>query len=92
MLISYDEAKRQANIRKHGIDLAECAAIFDSPLLSREDRRADYGERRIASLGMLHGRVVFLVWTERGDSARLISCRKASHHETRDYFKEIHHL
>ena len=33
-----------------------------------------------------------LVWTDRPDSARLISCRKASHHETRKYLKEIHAL
>lgn len=90
MSISYDEAKRQANLAKHGIDLAECAPIFDEQMVSLEDKRDDYGEIRQQSLGLLHGQVVMLVWTDRPDSARLISCRKASHHETRKYFKEIH--
>ena len=92
MSISYDEAKRQLNLAKHGIDLAECAPIFDEQMVSLEDKRDDYGEIRQQSLGLLHGQVVMLVWTDRPDSARLISCRKASHHETRKYLKEIHAL
>ncbi len=35
------------------------------------------------------GRVVFLVWTERGDEAHLISCRYGDKHETRAYFKAL---
>ena len=87
MSISYDEAKRQANLAKHGIDLAECAPIFDFPMLSQEDTRDSYGEQRTQSIGWLHGQIVYLVWTERPDSARLISCRKATPHETRRYCK-----
>ena len=87
MSISYDEAKRQLNLAKHGIDLAECAPIFDEQMVSLEDKRDDYGEIRQQSLGALHGQVVYLVWTERPDSARLISCRKATPHETRRYCK-----
>ena len=91
MSISYDEAKRQANLAKHGIDLAECESIFDFPLYSEEDDRESYGELRTKSLGWLHARVVVLIWTERADGPRLISCRKALPHETRKYRRFLHH-
>ena len=61
-MITFDEAKRQANIVKHnGIDLAQCECIFDSPMLTQEDSRNAYGEQRLASLGWLGGRVVMLI-------------------------------
>ena len=90
MSISYDEAKRQANLAKHGIDLAECEAVFDHPIYSVEDTRSNYGEQRTQTIGWLHGQIVYLVWTERADSIRLISCRKATSHEARQYRQFLH--
>jgi uncharacterized DUF497 family protein len=37
--MSYAPAKRKLNLRKHGIDLAECEGVFDEPMLTREDDR-----------------------------------------------------
>jgi uncharacterized DUF497 family protein len=73
--MTYDPAKRRSNKRKHKIDLADCEAAFDAPMLTREDASQDYGEQRLTSLGWLQGRVVVLVWTDRADGPRLISCR-----------------
>ena len=51
-MVTYDETKRQANMRKHdNIDLALCERIFDSPMLTQEDSRDAYGEQRLKSLG-----------------------------------------
>ena len=83
--MSFDPAKRTANLRKHGIDLAACEAIFDAPMLTREDSREPYGEKRLISLGLLGARVVVLVWTDREDGPRIISCREASPHEQEAY-------
>lgn len=89
MNITFDPAKRQANLAKHGIDFADCETVFDYPMLSTEDDRAAYGEQRIRSLGLLAGRVVMLVWTARDDDcAHLITCRFATKHETRTYLQE----
>ena len=44
-------------------------------------------EQRFVSLGIAHGRVVVLVWTEREDEPRLISCREAEPHERKTYFE-----
>ncbi len=30
-MITYDEAKRQANLAKHGLDLADAALVYDAP-------------------------------------------------------------
>lgn len=86
-MISFDESKRQSNLAKHGIDFSDCAAVFDAPMLTREDDRHAYGEQRLQSLCWLHGRVAVLVWTERADGPHVISCRYADKHETRIYFK-----
>jgi len=59
-MVTYDETKRQANLGKHGIDLAQCAPVFDAPMHSEEDKRIAYGEQRLKSLGWLGGRVVVL--------------------------------
>jgi uncharacterized protein len=86
--MTYDPAKRRSNKRKHKIDLADCEAAFDAPMLTREEASQDYGEQRLISLGWLQGRVVVLVWTDRADGPRLISCREANPYEQEAYFRE----
>ena len=59
-------------------------------MLTSEDRRQTYGELRLQSLAIWRGRVVFMVWTPRGDNdAHLISCRYANRQETDDYFADL---
>ena len=87
-VMTHDPAKRRSNKRKHKIDWADCEAAFDAPMLTREDASQDYGEQRLISLGWLQGRVVVLVWTDREDGPRLISCREANPHEQEAYFRE----
>lgn len=90
-MVTYDATKHQANLRKHGIDLAECEAVFDSVLVTREDTRYPYGEQRLISLGQIHGLVVSLCWTERNRGPHLISIRKATKHEQKHYLDAIGH-
>lgn len=40
----WDEAKRMANIAKHGLDFMDAARVFDTPMVLFEDDRHDYGE------------------------------------------------
>lgn len=87
MHMSHDHAKRRANLRKHKIDLPDYMEAFDGPMLTREDDREDYGEQRFVSLGWAHSRVVVLVWTDRDDGPRLISCREAEPHEREAYHR-----
>ena len=89
LVITFDDAKRQINLRKHEIDFADCAAIFDAPLVTDEDDREAYGEQRLKSLGWLNDRVVALVWTDRETGPHLISCRYGDRHETQRYFQAV---
>jgi uncharacterized DUF497 family protein len=53
-----DEAKRQQNFARHGIDLAHCEVIFDAPMLTIEDKSEDYGENDCKVLACLRCRRV----------------------------------
>jgi uncharacterized protein len=85
--MDHDPAKRTANLKRHKIDLADCERVFDEPMLTREDATEDYGEQRLISLALLDGKVVVLVWTDRDDGPRLISCREAEKYEKQTYYQ-----
>lgn len=86
-MISYDEAKRQSNLRVHGFDFAGCEVVFEGFTITREDTRDAYGELRLQTLGLWNGTVVFVVHTARGNSDHIISIREAERHEKRIYWK-----
>jgi uncharacterized DUF497 family protein len=88
-VITWDENKRQRNIREHGLDFAGCDAAFDGPVITEEDARLHYGEQRINLLGFLNGIVVHLTYTEPGDDLHIISLRKATTHEIKRFAKEL---
>ena len=48
---AWQEAKNEANIRKHGISFEIAKRIFQGPVLTRTDNRIDYGEVRSNSIG-----------------------------------------
>ncbi|WP_176645098.1 BrnT family toxin [Duganella sp. SG902] len=88
-MLTWDENKRVQNLKRHGIDFANLDSVFDHAMNSEEDRSAHHTEFRIRSLGLLHGRVVLLIWTPVGDDARIISCRYGDRYDTQKYFKSI---
>lgn len=89
MDFEWDENKRLANIRKHGIDFLDISIVFNGFTVTIEDYRFVYGEQRFITLGLLQGRVVTVVHTEREDGIRIISARKATKYEERSYFEQI---
>ena len=89
MKFEWDEAKREANIRKHAIDFVGVEEVFKGYTVTIEDGRIDYSEQRFITLGQMQGRVVVVIHTERGDSIRTISIRKATKYEQKFYFSEI---
>lgn len=54
-----------------------------------EDDRFSYQEQRFITFGLLQGRVVAIVHTERENRIRIISARKATKYEQRTYFEQI---
>ena len=86
----WDEAKDRANFEKHGIRFEEARYIFDGLVLTRLDDRADYGEVREISLGLLSPDAPLLVvHTARGEKTRLISARKANRRERKIYYEYL---
>lgn len=85
MDIQYDEAKRAITLQERGLDFADAGEVFAGPTIDIEDDRANYGESRTITVGMLGGRVVVLVWTPRGEARRVISMRYANERERKKY-------
>jgi len=81
-----DDDKAMANLAKHGVSFVDAAAVFDDPFaLDVEDRSMDYGEVRRRVVGIGHGRHLTVAYTERGETIRLISARRATRAERREY-------
>lgn len=54
-----------------------------------EDNRFDYDERRFITVGIMKGRTIVVVHTERGESTRIISARKATTYEQTIYLEQF---
>jgi uncharacterized protein len=85
MRFEFDPDKSARNQRERGLPFAAAGRLFDSIRLEWEDRRKDYGEIRINTLGEIEGRVFCVAFTRRKDVIRIISFRKANARETRRY-------
>lgn len=88
-MFTWDPEKRLSNIRKHGIDFTAASEVFDGVTLTAEDRRFPYGEQRFLTLGLINGVVVSVAHTEQRGTIRIISIRKATRHETHEYYTQI---
>jgi len=77
----WDEAKRQANRARHGVDFAQIDGFDWATAVTREDMWGDCGERRFVSTGWMDGRLHVCIWTIRAGRTRLISLRKANARE-----------
>lgn len=81
----WDEQKRDANLRKHGVDFAVVERFeFDTAVIRVDDRR-NYGEMRYRAFGMIDSRLYVLVFTARGAQTRVISLRRANDRERESY-------
>ena len=83
----WDENKARTNLAKHGVGFEEAATVFGDPLsLTIPDPAHSQNEDRFVILGTSHnGKSLVVVPTERGDSIRLISARRASRQERKKY-------
>jgi len=85
----WDRAKAKFNQEEHGVDFADAVQVFDNPYLNREDTDA-MGDQVFVALGMDNlGRVLVVVYTYRKDRIRLISARKATRREGKEYARRI---
>ena len=88
-MITWDEAKRRANLGKHGFDFVDAEEVFDGVTYTYEDDRLAYGEQRFVTLGLLREVLVSIVHTEEGNHIHVISIRKETKREREIYFESI---
>jgi uncharacterized DUF497 family protein len=83
----WDEEKARANLKKHGIDFDEALTVFHDPFsITMPDPDHSIDESRYIDIGSSEkGRVLIVVYTERGANIRIISCRRAIPSELRLY-------
>jgi uncharacterized protein len=85
MIITFDPAKRDKTLVERGLDFNAAPRVFSGEIHEKPDERFDYGESRIITVGYLDGRMVVIVWTQRGDSRHIISMRHANGRERKAY-------
>lgn len=83
----WDEDKARANLEKHKVGFDEATTVFRDPFSTAvPDPDHSVNEQRYIDIGSSErGRVLVVVYTERGTNTRIISCRKATPTERRLY-------
>jgi uncharacterized DUF497 family protein len=83
----WDEAKDEANLKKHGVGFDEATTVFTDPLsITIHDPEHSKDELRYIDIGLSgKGRVLVVSYTERGSNIRIISCRRATSSEREAY-------
>jgi uncharacterized DUF497 family protein len=90
MHFEWDPEKARANRAKHGVSFEEAMRAFLDPLsVTILDPDHSESEARFVLIGQSpSGRLLVVVHTDRGDSIRLISARRATRRERRTYEQE----
>ena len=87
MRFIWHEPKRQANLKKHGVDFADAVGVlFDELAITIVDENP--AEERFISIGVDPlNRILVVAYTWRGDTIRIISARKATAAERKGYIE-----
>jgi uncharacterized DUF497 family protein len=93
-IFTWNKRKARANLEKHKVNFDEAKTVFNDPLLvTYPDELHSEREDRLISIGMsTREHLLLVVHVEREETAegiiiRIISCRKATPSERRNYEK-----
>jgi hypothetical protein len=83
----WDPAKATQNQRKHGVSFHEAATVFGDPLAATyHDPDHSISEQRFITVGTSRaGRVLIVAHSDRSENIRMISARKATLRERKQY-------
>jgi uncharacterized DUF497 family protein len=84
-MFEWDETKRARNLEKHGLDFLSATLLFDGrPVVSVPATSGT--EPRVLTVGRMdNGKFCTVVWTQRGESRRIISFRRSRRAEEGRY-------
>jgi uncharacterized DUF497 family protein len=87
----WDEEKAEENLEKHGIRFEEAKSVFGDPFtITIDDPDHSEDEQRFIDIGYSRsGRILVVVYTERGPKTRIICCRKATLTERKKYEQQF---
>ena len=87
MKFEWDLQKAAKNLAKHGVSFEDAATVFGDPLGRIEsDPRHSLSEERFVLVGLSRGqRFLAVMFADRRDAIRLISARRATRRERREY-------
>lgn len=88
-MFEWDKHKDRQNQDKHGVAFSDTFAVFEDPsALTIEDKAHD--EERFVTIGTdCFGRVLIVAYTWRGENIRIISARKATKPEAKQYESKL---
>ncbi|MBQ6503529.1 MAG: BrnT family toxin [Flexilinea sp.] len=87
-VVEWDDNKNRIKFRKHGISFETAALVFaDEERIEYHDKLHSQNEDRYVVLGCVQG-ILYVVYTMRGEAARIISARMATIRERKIYYGE----
>ncbi|MBA3028524.1 MAG: BrnT family toxin [Desulfobacteraceae bacterium] len=90
MEIIWDHNKAEINFKKHKIRFSDAEMVLYDPFAMTLEDQVVSAERRFVTVGAdATGRIVAVVYSYRKDAIRLISARKATSKERKQYEKGI---
>jgi uncharacterized DUF497 family protein len=90
MDITWDPKKAEINFKKHGIRFSDAEMVLYDPFAMTLEEHVVAGEQRFVTVGSdAVGRIIAVVYSYRADTIRLISARKATTTERKQYEKGI---
>ena len=83
----WDPQKAAANLAKHTVSFEDAATVFGDPLgRIKSDPRHSVEEERLVLLGRSQTKhLLAVMYVDRGEAIRIISARRATRRERRDY-------
>lgn len=86
MEFEWDKEKAKANFLKHGVSFEEAAfAFFDENAIELFDELNSDEEIRYQLIGISETRLIFVAYTARDETIRIISARKANARQIKIY-------
>jgi uncharacterized DUF497 family protein len=85
----WDDNKRRANVKKHGIDFEVAKEVFGDPAAYTYTSSRALSERRYVTVGMTRNVMIAVICTLRDGTVRIISARAARRKERQLYGREI---
>ncbi len=88
--IEWNDLKAESNFKKPGVSFTEASTVFNDPL-AKISFQTNLKEERILLIGhSITKKLLFVVYAEKNNSIiRIISARKATTHERKEYEEGI---